>query len=445
MHFSVATTRNPLHALVALFLALTMVMYPAQRANAFLVPAVEAAIEVAPLVARSPVGKFVLGTVFTALAFTLAGGGDSGVKALVPGANLLTEGFGSSGPASTTTPVTGYAAYGQTTVAYADPQSACSDPARLSNQVATTGAVFDHFTQISTNPLIYQCYALYNGRVYSAGTAQQISKCPSGYTANANGTSCTLTTPSAVEWPSDGVCDLYYKTNAWGPVGVDPDCNNVGKTDGTDPLAKRGVTMGGGTINLTGGPAGTTTITTDGTKLTVQTSIPDDASSTTSTTTTTSEPTPNDPTSQTVDGVRVAQTPGTGSQADPASAVPSTPTTDTGVQQAIQNLQNDIDKDPGLSPLQLPDTTNLYKSKYPDGMGGVWDSHINDLEMTPLYKAISGFAISDTGGSCPSFVLNLPFGYGAADVSPPCYLWTIIGTFMLFATALLCRRLIFGG
>lgn len=86
---------------------------------------------------------------------------------------------------------------------YPDPQSACSNPDRITASIGS-GFVFDHTVQLTTDT--YACYVrkLSDGQIYPASNTYLKSGCASGYTAS--GSSCLKTgltdnrSPSVSDW-----------------------------------------------------------------------------------------------------------------------------------------------------------------------------------------------------------------------------------------------------
>ena len=103
--------------------------------------------------------------------------------------------------------------------------------------------------------------------------------CPSGQTVS--GTSCYLSDPSAVRYPSDGVCQIRRVGNAYSFDQKDPDCDSPGGgvsinggqviVSGTDGSGAKIQTAGDGTTQITTyTPGPNSTVTTE----TVQTGAP---------------------------------------------------------------------------------------------------------------------------------------------------------------------------
>ena len=93
---------------------------------------------------------------------------------------------------------------------------------------------------------------------------------------------------------------------------------------------------------------------------------------------------------------------------------------------------------------------DLYETKYPDGIKGVWDASGLGGSQGKLSTLASSFApsISDTNGA--PVMLRLPmdvgiFNFGTFDVSPPPMVWGFIRLCILITALWLARALIFGG
>lgn len=110
------------------------------------------------------------------------------------------------------------------------------------------------------------------------------------------------------------------------------------------------------------------------------------------------------------------------------------------------------DKEQEDPPIDSPfkDIPELYKQKYPDGIGGVVNKSMNELKTTPLFglPALLTPSLPSTG-SCPSWQLDLSLaswaGYGVQTVQAPCWVWDFGKVVIIISALLLARRLIFGG
>ncbi len=96
------------------------------------------------------------------------------------------------------------------------------------------------------------------------------------------------------------------------------------------------------------------------------------------------------------------------------------------------------------------DIPELYKQKYPDGIGGVVNKKMDELKATPLFGLPALLTPSlPSSGSCPSWQLDLSLaswaGYGAHTIQAPCWVWDFGKVVIIISALLLARRLIFGG
>lgn len=96
------------------------------------------------------------------------------------------------------------------------------------------------------------------------------------------------------------------------------------------------------------------------------------------------------------------------------------------------------------------DIPELYKQKYPDGIGGVVNKKIDEIKATPLFSLPTMLAPSlPSSGSCPSWQLDLSLaswaGYGVQTIQAPCWVWDFGKVVIIISALLLARRLIFGG
>lgn len=93
---------------------------------------------------------------------------------------------------------------------------------------------------------------------------------------------------------------------------------------------------------------------------------------------------------------------------------------------------------------------DLYESKYPKGVKGVWESSGLGGDQGKLNTLARSFMpnISDNGGAPLSFKVPLNLGivnFGIVDVSPPPAIWPFIRICILITALWLARSLIFGG
>jgi len=91
----------------------------------------------------------------------------------------------------------------------------------------------------------------------------------------------------------------------------------------------------------------------------------------------------------------------------------------------------------------------LYVRKYPDGMGGVWETRSAEIKASPLFALSAVFTPTVAGGSCPTWTYNANIGpgmmLGTGSIAPPCWLWPMLKAVLIITALLLARSLIFGG
>lgn len=97
----------------------------------------------------------------------------------------------------------------------------------------------------------------------------------------------------------------------------------------------------------------------------------------------------------------------------------------------------------------LPDVPTLYERKYPDGIGGVWQTQKAAFMATPIGQlSVQLMPDIPLGGVCPSWPIALDlqaWNYGTFDVAPPCWVWDFAKVVIIISALLLARALIFGG
>ena len=106
--------------------------------------------------------------------------------------------------------------------------------------------------------------------------------------------------------------------------------------------------------------------------------------------------------------------------------------------------------DEPVSDTPFPAAHVPYEKRYPDGVSGVWQSKMGELQQTALIGGVAAmFPTLPGGGSCPSWTMPLNFGpaanFGAVTLAAPCWLWDVVGYFFLITACLVARALIFGG
>lgn len=92
----------------------------------------------------------------------------------------------------------------------------------------------------------------------------------------------------------------------------------------------------------------------------------------------------------------------------------------------------------------------LYESKYPKGIKGVWEDSGVGGEQGKFNALARSFMpqISDNGGAPLSFKIPMNLGivnFGILDVSPPAAIWPFIRICILITALWLARSLVFGG
>lgn len=99
----------------------------------------------------------------------------------------------------------------------------------------------------------------------------------------------------------------------------------------------------------------------------------------------------------------------------------------------------------------MPPIPELYVRKYPQGLVGIWQDKTAALTQTSLVTVLGQMMPTGiTGGTCPTWTLNLSFGpdwadMGTHEVAPPCWLWDVAKAIMIISALMLARQLIFGG
>lgn len=136
-----------------------------------------------------------------------------------------------------------------------------------------------------------------------------------------------------------------------------------------------------------------------------------------------------------------------------------TTTTTTNITNNITNItttetkeeEKDDAPDEDATDTPLPDTPELYKKKYPDGLKGVWDKAKSDLDNSKLVGLSHSLApnIAD-GGTCPTWELNLNFlpqsQMGVYRFGEEfCFIWPIMRVILLVSALFMARKIIFGG
>jgi hypothetical protein len=92
----------------------------------------------------------------------------------------------------------------------------------------------------------------------------------------------------------------------------------------------------------------------------------------------------------------------------------------------------------------MPSGSNaFYQSSYPDGISGVWSNFQSSVDQSSFVSAMHSMAPNWSGGSCPSWSINV--GFGSQDLSVPCYIWDVLGIIFIVSALFAARKIIFGG
>lgn len=116
----------------------------------------------------------------------------------------------------------------------------------------------------------------------------------------------------------------------------------------------------------------------------------------------------------------------------------------------VKEEENKEDESPPTD-TDLTKVPELYERKYPDGMVGIWNTKSQEIKQSPLFTLADDLMPTGiSGGTCPSWSLDLSFGgafgdYGAQDVSPPCWIWDVARLIIIASALILARALVFGG
>ena len=98
----------------------------------------------------------------------------------------------------------------------------------------------------------------------------------------------------------------------------------------------------------------------------------------------------------------------------------------------------------------FPETGELWKKKYPDGISGVLNQKFTAIKSSSLGGLVGQLAPNlPNSGACPSWSFSMNLGqrmnFGGATLSMPCAVWSFVRIVLLITSALVARRLIFGG
>lgn len=122
----------------------------------------------------------------------------------------------------------------------------------------------------------------------------------------------------------------------------------------------------------------------------------------------------------------------------------------TTVENKTEEKEDDKEQEEPPTDTPFKDVPELYKQKYPDGIGGVVNKKMDELKATPLFglPALLTPSLPSTG-SCPSWQIDLSLaswaGYGMHTIQAPCWVWDFGKVVIIISALLLARRLIFGG
>lgn len=97
----------------------------------------------------------------------------------------------------------------------------------------------------------------------------------------------------------------------------------------------------------------------------------------------------------------------------------------------------------------MPELTDLYEQKYPDGVKGVIAAKWPQIKATSFIEGLNSFFPSFGGGSCPSFTLNLNIApwanFGTHPVPILCWVLQACGLILLATATFTARAIIFNG
>lgn len=128
----------------------------------------------------------------------------------------------------------------------------------------------------------------------------------------------------------------------------------------------------------------------------------------------------------------------------------STSTTTETTEQGTEGVPQDEQNEDAPTDTALPPVPDLYTRKYPDGLVGIWNTKSAEIKQAPLFRLATDLMPHvGSGGSCPSWPINLDFAtwaqFGTKNVAPPCETWDWARVFVIAGALLLARALIFGG
>jgi len=99
---------------------------------------------------------------------------------------------------------------------------------------------------------------------------------------------------------------------------------------------------------------------------------------------------------------------------------------------------------------EFPETGELWKKKYPNGISGVLNEKFTAIKASSLGGLVGQLAPNlPNTGACPSWSFAMNIGqhmnFGGASLNMPCGVWSFVRIVLLITAALVARRLIFGG
>jgi hypothetical protein len=295
------------------------------------------------------------------------------------------------------------------------------------------------YTILSTEPSCKCSYEQksggeWNKRTVEGGYDSRVSPCRVGSYVSPNGCTDQPSTTKMSEqeiidkialdsgWPTSAAIAAQKAINSGVPIQTDtPSASGPGNILGEKTTTTESVKLNPGT-NTPSAPGATNTD--PGTKTTTKTS-----------TTNASYAGPNVTTTTTTTTV---------------TNITNNITNITTTEKETENKEDDEEQEDPPTDTPFKDIPDLYKQKYPDGIGGVVNKKMDELKATPLFglPALLTPSLPSTG-SCPSWQLDLSLaswaGYGTHAIQAPCWVWDFGKVVIIISALLLARRLIFGG
>lgn len=269
----------------------------------------------------------------------------------------------------------------------------------------------------------------------------QPSSCPSGHLVTPENT-CILKSASLEELNQQQIEDLIAsKTPGWpsnAARALQSALNTPGVTIQTEPPTVTGPASTPGTTTTTT----TQTQVAPGTTTPVAPGTPGAQPATQKTTTTTTN-------NATYNNSTVTHNTKTTTTTNITNNITNQTETKTDKEE-VKEEENKEDESPPTD-TDLTKVPELYERKYPDGMVGIWNTKSEEIKQSPLFTLADDLMPTGiSGGTCPSWSLDLSFGgsfgdYGAQDVSPPCWIWDVARLIIIASALILARALVFGG